>query len=445
MPLTTRLARIVPYLLYVAVVLLGQASAHAQTTTPRRPNRALFGTQRVNPNSPQSAELNVLLFGAYDDNRLERPRDEAVDPAVQATGLQSTLQADARYRRGRDRTALTLAASTALRYTRDLRDLVPLNHSGAIAFQSRLWPGARLATNYQFSYSPYYLFAVFPPVGNLFDQPLEQMQASSLNYAVREQKGYIYEPDVNLEQSLGARTSVDVGYARRNVEFRGGSPGRFQDLSTERGHVRLIRRLTKGIAAHAGVGYEVARYALPNGPETTRRQDLDAGIDYSRPLSFSRRTTVTFSSGSSIIPRPEQTYYRVTGEATLNHEIGQTWTAGLVARRGWQFIEGFPAPFFSDSASAGIRGHLGRRVRVSVGTGYSMGDMGVVGDSGGYETYAGTSQFTFAVTRHLAVHSEYVYYHYRLRGAVPVPDGLAKELDRHSVRVGIKLWAPFLN
>ena len=47
-----------------------------------------------------------------------------------------------------------------------------------------------------------------------------------------------------------------------------------------------------------------------------------------------------------------------------------------------------------------------------------------------------------SVNRHVALFSEYLYYHYRL-GQQPLTAAFPAHLDRQTARIGLKLWLPF--
>jgi opacity protein-like surface antigen len=184
-----------------------------------------------------------------------------------------------------------------------------------------------------------------------------------------------------------------------------------------------------------------AQYGRSDGATRIQTRDLDIGLDYDRPISFSRRTTFSFSTGSSLTPEGGRTHYRVTGHAVLNHEIARTWTASLLYSRALQFVEAFPQPYFSDSISARVGGNASRRVDLAFSGAYAVGEMSGAAGGGTLGTYTGTGGLTIAVNRHVALAADYLYYHYRL-GQQTVSAVIPNRLDRQTIRIGLKLWFP---
>ena len=139
---------------------------------------------------------------------------------------------------------------------------------------------------------------------------------------------------------------------------------------------------------------------------------------------------------------PGKTYYRVTGNVSLAYQMGRTWTASLRYDRDLQFIEAFPRPFLSDAIAARLKSHPAKKVDLQLSAAYSAGAIGVAGDDGGVVTYTGTAKMGMSVNRHVALFSEYVFYHYRLSQQT-LAMAFPAHLDRQTARIGLKLWFPF--
>ena len=89
--------------------------------------------------------------------------------------------------------------------------------------------------------------------------------------------------------------------------------------------------------------------------------NIDVGIDYNRPLSFSRRATLAFGTGSTAVQDYTGTHYHLTGNANLNYELNRTWNASLGYTRDAQFLENVRQSVFADSLLASLHGLFTRR------------------------------------------------------------------------------------
>jgi hypothetical protein len=125
--------------------------------------------------------------------------------------------------------------------------------------------------------------------------------------------------------------------------------------------------------------------------------------------------------------------------------VGRTWAVSGGYRRGIAFVEGFGEPFYSDAATVGVGGLVGRRARVTAAGGFSTGAIGFPpGDGSQFTTYTASADFQYALNRMLAAFAEYVYYHYRFGRDVALPAGQSPDAARSGFRVGLTLWMPLL-
>jgi hypothetical protein len=234
-----------------------------------------------------------------------------------------------------------------------------------------MWSGSRVDFRQGAAYTPYYQLPLFPSISvEAAGAPLRP----ATDYAIWKQPAYTFTSAIAFSQSFGARTSLQVEYNRRDVTFT----GQAEDLVTDGAIANFRHRFTRYLGLHVGLGTRTALYGGPTSPSRVRVQDIIIGLDSGRSISLSRRTTLTFSTGSSLIPQGDKYYYLVTGDASLRREIGRTWTANLLYSHGLRFIEAVPYPFLSDSVSAGIRGNLSRRWDLGASGGYSNGQVGVI-------------------------------------------------------------------
>ena len=178
--------------------------------------------------------------------------------------------------------------------------------------------------------------------------------------------------------------------------------------------------------------------------------DIDVGVNYNRTLSFSRRTRLSFNTGSTISAGAEQDVtdetgfgeprFFVVGAATLVHEMGRSWTARADYSRDVSYRDGLSVPSLRDQASAGVGGQLGRRTDLSSGVYWTTEAIGL--ESQNYHSWLASAQIRTALTHNLAVYANYYYYFYDFGAEVSLPQGFVRHIDRHGVRVGLTTWVP---
>jgi len=415
------------------LALVVAAAAEAQTARPPRSTRGLFGPQNDQPRRPQTIDFTMSLNEGYDNSGTDRLAVDSLSIPYRQAGLYSNLEAGLRYTRVRRERRLTATAGTAVRYYPVPYKLLLPNYQGGISFASPLWRSGRLAVSQDFGYTPSYQLDVFP---TLSLDAAHTPNPTPGDYAMSKQPAYMSTSGIQFVQILTPRSALQFAYDRRSVMLSGHAG----DLMTQGGGIKFTHHVSRYAGVHAGIGSRLGQYARSTGPTRVWVRDVDIGLDYDRPLSFSRRTTLRFASGSSLVPQDGKTYYRVTGNVSLAHEIGRSWTAILRYDRRLQFIEALPRPFFSDAVAASVTGHPSRKVDLALAAAYSAGAIGVAGDAGGLGAYTGSASIGLSLNRHLALSSEYLYYHYRFDqqslAAFPA------RLDRQTVRIGLKLWFP---
>jgi hypothetical protein len=158
------------------------------------------------------------------------------------------------------------------------------------------------------------------------------------------------------------------------LQYRSTQPG--YELNDHKAAVTFRRQISQYGAVHAGYGYRSAAYR-GSLLENIRSDDLDIGLDYSRALPFSRRTTFAVGTGSFILSDGHARRFRGTGYALLNHQISRAWNARLEYRRPLQFIEGIATPLVADSIVGSIGGPVARRMNLTVSTWSSRGAAGL--------------------------------------------------------------------
>ena len=248
------------------------------------------------------------------------------------------------------------------------------------------------------------------------------------------------ESDVGFTQGLTKDLSLGLAYIYRRSDSQSGQ----RDFTASNASARLNYIINKGLAAHAGYGYNDSYYAY-TGTEPSRYygHTVDAGVDYSKRLSFSRRTTFAFSTGTAFINDGVQTHFAVTGNAQLTHEMGRSWVTGLSYVRAVSYVETFRAPALSDSLVAALDGSLSRNVQFGSAVGYTRGNVGFTANNYFNSTFA-TAGLQVGLTRNWALSVDYAYYRYLFASGVLLPAGMGPNSSRQSIRAAINFWQPLI-
>jgi hypothetical protein len=272
------------FALCLQIVLLFGAAAAAQGTQPERPYRGLFGQRDRDPKGRQPIDLTMSLSGGYDSNGADQLGTGLLN--LRSAGPYSNVDTTLQIIRGRRDRRFTITAGDALRYYPGPGSLLSTNYEGSLALTSPLWRSAHLDAKQGVGYASYYQFELFPTLSLENDMP----KGPSSDYAVGSLSAYTYTSAIQFEQKLGTRSALRLGYDRRAVMLSGGA----SDLLTQTGGVRVIRNVTRYSGFHAGVAARGVQYGRSEGVTQLHTYDVDIGLDYNRPLSLSRRTTIRF-------------------------------------------------------------------------------------------------------------------------------------------------------
>jgi hypothetical protein len=303
-----------------------------------------------------------------------------------------------------------------------------------------------MSVSESFSYAPDFRLGLFPTAGEpgSFEDPFV---TGGPDLGIFRDPSYRTSTSAGLTQRLSDRENL-YGYYSLLTAHYGSSDF---DYMNQGAGARYTRQLT----THAGLrlGYRYGTGGYRNLPTLNRRgvHTIDAGVDYSRALSVSRRTNFSFSTGSALFyannvevgGRDQGLHYALTGSATLSREMGRTWTATLGYRRSVDYHEGFADPFLAQSATASLSGLLSRRLSFVSTLSYSAGTIGV-----GKGRHFGSGVFNvglqYAISRYLAATAQYMYYRYRFDPLVAVDPRFPRSLSRNGVRFGLTTSIPLV-
>ncbi|HUE86398.1 MAG TPA: hypothetical protein VMO26_10000 [Vicinamibacterales bacterium] len=421
--------------MFSAVLLLAASPVSGQTRRPERPYRGLFasGTEAAE----QSLTANVSLAGGYDDNlRASAGSGGGGGGARAAAGSQGgvlgQLTGALAYSRQSDSFTLSASAQSGTRYYPSTEVNFIASSQAQVALTARLFSRTSLsaragAVRQPDTFASLFTGAAVPTIDEM--APVDLDTLSSFDYYLA------YDGALSLQQDVGRRTKVGAIYGYRRTTGRG-ERGEFVH---QRGGGQITHQLGRGLALRAGYTYGEVKHAdgarIPN-------HLIDAGVNYNRSLSFSRRTTLSFGTGTAATHTHDRLRYSLIGDARLNHEIGRTWTAFAAYSRRVLLHESWQEPVFADAVTAGFGGLINRRWELTTTASAALGTVGV--DTGGkrFDTYQGSAALTYSLVRYMNVGLTYAYYHYEADASVVLPAGFPRAFGRQSLRATVNLWAP---
>jgi hypothetical protein len=386
----------------------------------------------------QSLTASASIGGGYDDNVLAGNR-------VGGGGTGNSLRAPrGQYGYGFARLAYSLAhprvavgasATSTSRYYPGLLDefVSSYGYGGNVTLSLQVREATRLTFSPTMSRRPYSLLQLFPIAPDASNPgtevPEEDLAIADADYVT-------YGGAVGVSQRLSERNSLGFDYTYRRSRVATSSDA----VNGHQAGSILALGLTRHLGARLGYRFRQSRYSGTGG-HRGEVHNLIAGVDYNRPLSISRRTSLSFSTGSSAATYAGRTVYRAVGDAQLTHEIGRTWYASVGYDRGVSFIDTFDQPFVYDAATASVDGLISRRVAFHTALRAAFGHVGL---SRGrpYNTYSGVVGLSVAISRYLAAGTSYLYHRYRFDDAAVLPAGVGGRMDRQGLRAYISVWAP---
>jgi hypothetical protein len=430
------LKRRIPLFVCLLIVLAWTSMASAQGFRPERPYRGLFRGSGSDRPAEKQLLLNVLVGGGYDDNVIADTGGGAGNvTSSEVAGMFGRLSVDLGYTQNTDRINFGASVATDARYFPELEQQYYVSHSGSIGVSMPLGRRTRFIADQSVSYQPFLTLELFPSVS---DDLLGVAQPARFEQSAEFEDFMSYRTSLNLEHKVSRRGAFQVNYRHEFSDFTDDA----SDLRVNGAGARYTHEVARGLGLRVGYGYSAAEYyAAETG--TVEGHLIDVGIDYSRALSLSRRTTLSFGTGSTAVRDDATTSYSLVGNVRLNREIARTWGAGLAYSRNVSFVRSFSEPFFSDALTADLRGLVNRRLELSMNGSASLGTVGLpTAADNGFASYSATAVLTYALARNLGATAEYGYYKYNFADGVVMPAGLASDVERQTAQVGLTMWFP---
>lgn len=238
---------------------------------------------------------------------------------------------------------------------------------------------------------------------------------------------------VALTRILGARSQASFT-AMQSVSMMGSDR-----VASAGASASLSRRLGAHVGWHLGYGFTQSTSRTAGSTLDDRRHDLDVGVDYARPLSFSRHTTLSVTSGSSVLTDAEGNHFRVDADVEVSHQLSRHWSAAASYTRPIEYLAGFARPLISDAVRVGFSGTLPHRISLLVSAGSATGTEGSVGGAH-FSSYTGSVRISRRLSPVWALEGEYHDGRYRF-DEDPQAAGIPAAFARRGFRAGI-VWAP---
>jgi hypothetical protein len=427
-------------ILLIAFSSLGLAATAAEAVAQpqqepisTRPFRGVFGGGQ--DNATHSLTVTGSLGVSYDSDIYAAFRgDTLAGESVlrpRSSGTATFGSGTAAYALRRERVDLGVSGSgTVYAYREDgTQFLRSYNVSGTqgLAITRR----TRLTASQTVSVQPFAVGRLFPTLDTSFGAPV----VPSYDDFISDDAYTWYSASVDINQQITGRVSAYGGYALQSAEL---SLNQQHRVDSGRGGIAI------GLSRDLGVrmGYSYSQGRLGGRDSLIRSHAIDAGLDFSRALSLSRRTTLSFSTGSTAIRDRQRTHFRLTGRAQLDRAIARTWRTGIGYTRDVHYMEQLGDVVFSDGVHAFVGGLLNRRQSLQATVGVSVGDVGFQASDNGASTTFASVGLVNSLSRVAALTVDYRYYVHSFGSSVALPTGVLRDLDRHSVRAYVTLWAP---
>jgi hypothetical protein len=333
--------------------------------------------------------------------------------------------------RGR-RVTFNLAGGTEYRYQSTTGAVADQGRHGTIGLEAG-GRTTRIALEQTVRQLPFQQLVGLPSVlgpGNSID--------TSADHALDGVSNTVYGSSVSVTRTLGrdGTLSFDYGLGITRTVAR-------PSHDVHRGGALFTHRVGRGLDLR--LGYH-ARSRQPEPDSVVApllSHDLDVGFAFTRGLSVARRTTLTFSSGSSIVSSDFGRQYVLTGSAALSHAIGRTWNASLTLDRGLDFPDALPQPVIADTLTVGLGGSWGRRFNLRARAMGGLGSIALDGD-GQYRTFGTEVRAGLLVGRRWQWFAEHFYFQHEASGGA-LASGLPAATSRRGVRTGFDVQLAFLD
>jgi hypothetical protein len=371
-------------------------------------------------------ETSFVLAGSLHEGRGD---DMSGGDAVDAGGAD-----DSRYytggqfglafsRRGR-RLSVVADANGGARYFRDLSHIESVGHRASAGVELRLGR-SRLQAGHAYFDTPFQ--QLLPQIGV---EGESTRSASDPDSSLSSTHTVQQASTVGWRRGLGRRSELAFNYGFSTTKV---GDAAVQDV--HQGGSSFRHRIGRGIELKLGHQARLFEDSLRGTGARVVAHDLDLGVDLERELSFSRRSRVAFTSGSSIVSSDLGRRFVATGQASLKHEINRTWNAVAAFARKVDFVEGLPDAVIGQTGSLRLGGSWGQRLGLMLRGSAGSGVIGVEGDST-YRSITTQARASLTLSPAWNWYVEHFYYQHTINGAF-LRTGVPADAFRSGVRTGL--------
>jgi hypothetical protein len=424
----------------IATVSANATLAHAQG--------GLFGSTRSDTGRGDRLNVTFAVSEAYDSDLPAELRVRLPQNDPYSGGFSTMLMTSARYMNAGRRGQITGSGETSFRYSQKLAGVAAVGHSGALGARVNLSRIATAEVNQTVAYSPSYLYQLFPTVT---PPGLGEAVAAAPEFRVDQTDSYNYGTTGTIAVGSERANRFTASADYRHTAYQGDILSR-SGLTTRGVRAGYSRGVGRSATFSTGYEYRTGEFEL--GPANEHR--LNIGADYSRALSATRRATFRIRLSPSIMDIPETDadalltgrVRRLQAEGSADFQLHRAWQAGASYRRNTEYLPAFLEPVLTDSVSAQVTGLITRRLDVSASAAYARvgsaltGSVNALNQGGQMDTYVGTARLRYAISRRLALYTEYLYYVYELRGETLLAPELPPTFNQSGIRVGLMFTFP---
>jgi hypothetical protein len=417
-----------------------QVIAFAQQDMPRGGYRTVFGGAVANPAETQSIDLSATVAEAYDQNLTADLGGVSTSP-YQRSGAYTALvpQIDATFRGKRVQFSAT--GSSSERYYRSLDRVISVNQSAAAGVTIAVDGSTTVVFNQGFSSAPVQLYALFAAE---LPATLSDLVPTS-DYQATSEHAHTSATQMSVTHSFNDRSSFSINGDYRYTTLLGNASG-FYNLPAADAGGKWAYALSRDLKLRLGYTYRRAQYGPSIRPI---EHDFDFGVDYVRPLSITRRATMGFTVGPTMVTGPlsagalseNRNHYRLIGDAFVSRQTGRTWHARAGYHRGLAYLASIAAPVYNDGATAETGGFLNSRVDVLFSAAYALGSLAGQSGAGRFTSATGDARLRVGLNHETAAFVEGLFYDYAFDRNLLLP-GLPGHFTRKGVRAGLTLWLP---